>query len=275
MMRITIFFLILAGFYASESSALELPERLAVPGGVAIVEVGKSSDPAPTVRFGKKPVLVMEQSGKWLAVIGLPLSVDSGEQEIRVRNAGVNDWQSISFKVKTNAYPEQRLTIKNKRKVDPNEEDMKRIRRDNAKIARAKQHWSDEIIATRFSLPVSGIRSSAFGLKRFFNDKPRRPHGGLDIAAPEGTPVYAPANGTIIETGDFFFSGNCIFLDHGQGLQTFYAHLSKIDVEPGQAVKKGEKIGEVGETGRVTGAHLHWSVGLNQTWVNPDLFLER
>ena len=95
----------------------------------------------------------------------------------------------------------------------------------------------------------------------------------MDIAAVEGTPIYAPADAYVVETGDYFFSGNCIFLGHGQGLQTFYAHLSKIDVSPGQQIKRGQKIGEVGATGRVTGAHLHWSVGLNQTWVEPNLFL--
>lgn len=274
-MRFLVLFLFLAGLYTTESHANELPDRQTVPGGVAIVEVGKASDPAPEVRFNKKPVLLMERHGKWLAVIGLALTTKAGENSIKVRQFGSNDWKSHKFTVNTLDYPEQRLTIKNKRKVDPNAEDLKRIRKDSAVIAKAKKHWSDEVIATRFSLPVEGIRSSAFGLKRFFNDKPRRPHGGLDIAAAEGTPVVAPAVGKVIETGDFFFSGNCIFIDHGQGLITFYAHLSKIDVKPGDTLAKGQKIGEVGQTGRVTGAHLHWSVGLNQTWVNPNLFLDK
>ncbi len=255
-------------------TAFELPRRQSTPGGVAIIELGTANTPRPTVRFNKKKVLTIRNRGKWVALVGIPLSTKPGVQKIEVKANESNNWQDKNFTVKSKHYTEQRLTIKNKRKVDPNEEDMLKIRADRVLIANAKKHWSEETLATKFKLPVLGRLSSEFGLKRFFNGKPRRPHGGLDIAASEGTPVYAPADGIVIESENFYFSGNCIFIDHGQGLQTFYAHLSKRDVKPGQAVKKGQKIAEVGQTGRVTGPHLHWSVGLNQTWVDPNLFLE-
>jgi murein DD-endopeptidase MepM/ murein hydrolase activator NlpD len=248
-----------------------LPHSTAVPGGVVTVDLGSADGPAPVVRYHKKRVMVLKSDGHWQAVVGIPLSARTGKQQLEVATRS----QTVPFEVKPKNYAEQRLTIQNKRKVNPNKEDMKRINGERGRINAALAHWQQQdMVETRFTLPVTGRLSSPFGLRRFFNEQPRKPHSGIDIAAPEGTPIVAPAAGRIIENGDFFFNGNSVFIDHGQGLVTLYCHMSRIDVKPGQLVTRGETIGAVGQTGRVTGPHLHWSVSLNDARVDPGLFFD-
>lgn len=248
-----------------------LPTHNPVPGGVAVIDIGTGQG-KPQGYFNKRKVLTAQVGDRWYAVVGIGLKVKPGKHQI-VAAWPKADNQKHSFSVTSKDYPAQYLTIKNKRKVDPNKEDIKRIQSESGRKRKARNTWSTKISAQQaFIRPTSGIESSQFGLRRFFNKKPRRPHMGLDIAAPEGQPIVAPAAGKVVEAGNFFFSGNVIFLDHGQGLVTLYAHMNKLDVSVGQQVKQGEKIGEVGQTGRVTGAHLHWSVLLNGQYVDPKLF---
>ena len=256
----------------NRSTGDRLPTAQYTPGGVAIIAL--DADKLPTATFNDIPVAVLKTSQGYQAMVGIPLSAEPGwhQLEVSYQNGSL---QTHEFEITKKDYPESYITIKNKRQVNPDEEDMVRIRKDRTSIANAKRYRHKSVLGVQFDPPVEGVQSSSFGSRRFFNNQPRRPHGGMDIAAVEGTPVYAPADAHVIETGDYFFSGKCIFLGHGEGLQTFYAHLSKIDVSPGDTVKRGQKIGEVGATGRVTGAHLHWSVGLNRTWVDPELFLRK
>jgi murein DD-endopeptidase MepM/ murein hydrolase activator NlpD len=253
------------------ADALPLPHTAAVPGGITLVDVGPVSLTPPIVHYGKKRVMVLANQDRWQAVVGIPLSAKPGEHRLTLKGHKA----PLRFQVATKDYAEQHITIKDKRKVNPTALDMKRITRERGRINQALRHWRAQAgVQTRFVPPVSGPLSSPFGLRRFFNEQPRKPHSGIDIAAPAGTPIRAPAAGRIIETGEFFFNGNSVFIDHGQGLITMYCHMSRIDVKPGQEVAQGEAIGAVGQTGRVTGPHLHWGVSLNDARVDPTLFFD-
>ena len=110
--------------------------------------------------------------------------------------------------------------------------------------------------------------------KRLFNGEERAPHSGQDIPAPVVQKVISPADGIVVQTGNYFFNGNTVLVDHGQGLISMFCHLSKIHVEKGQHIRQGEQLGLVGKTGRVTGAHLHWGMSLNNARVDPQLFIK-
>lgn len=259
-----------------------LPRHSPVPGGVAVIDLGPASQPTPTARWGEQPIAVVRDNGRWLALLGIPLDTLPGELEIRVFSASppgpavapmVMAIRHVAVGIRN--YPEQRLTIKDKRKVEPNADDLARIERERQITAAVKRQFSASTPFTDFALPATGPLSSRFGLRRIFNGLPRNPHAGLDVAVGSGAPIRAPAAGVVANTGDYFFNGNTVFIDHGQGLISAYMHMSRIDVRHGQPVKKGEILGTVGATGRVTGPHLHWAVILNNTPVDPELFLGR
>ena len=255
----------------SFANANELPDESNVPGGVVIIPI--NSKDRPKAFFYDKRVLVIGESQNWKAIIGIPLKIELGEHKLKVVSNGVE--ANYLFEVVGKAYEAQYLTIKNKRQVNPNKEDMLRITRERKLISKAKINWREiDNVPLRFIKPAKGPFSSSFGLRRFFNNQPRNPHSGLDIAAETGTPIVAPAAGIVTNAGDYFFNGKTVFLDHGQGLITMYCHMENISVEEGDIVDVNDLLGTIGSTGRVTGAHLHWSVILNNTTVEPLLFLK-
>lgn len=252
-----------------------LPQQSAVPGGVVIIELAADSrGEVPKAFYHKKPVVVINAKNRWLAVIGIPLSAKIGKQFI-IQESAAGQAIRHNFTVADKAYKTQHLTITNKRKVNPYAEDMARITKEKHRIRKTLAHWDARTLNNlTFIAPVEGRRSSSFGLRRIFNGQPRRPHSGMDIAAPSGTPVIAPSAGVVTNTGNYFFNGNSVFIDHGQGLITMYLHLDSISVKEGDRLEQGDLLGTVGETGRVTGPHLHWGVSLNNARVDPALFLE-
>jgi hypothetical protein len=251
-----------------------LPQSSNVPGGIAIIPLGSDSASAdmPQTWYGDQPVLVTSDHGLWYAVVGLPLDMTPGSHELRVKIGDVT--KALDFMVNTKHYPEQHVTLEDKSKVELSAEDEARADRELAAIQELKRHWraaQDTDLA--FILPVKGRLASRFGLRRYFNEEPRAPHAGIDVAVALGTPVKASAQGQVLAVDDYFFNGRTIFVDHGNGLITMYCHLERIDAKPGETVRKGQRIGLSGKTGRATGPHLHWSVVLNGAMVDPELFI--
>jgi len=255
--------------------AVALPLAANVPGGIALVPLGTvlDSPEPPRAWLGDRPVWVASDDGRWIAVVGVPIDTPAGAQTLRVRANGAERTQS--FDVREKHYAEQRITLKDSSKVTLSPRDEARALAEIGRIQALKKHWrQSEETDTAFSRPVAGRLASRFGLRRIFNGEPRAPHSGLDIAARRGTRVGAPAAGTVLTIDDYFFNGKTVFLDHGNGLLSMYCHLDRIDVKPGEILRKGQTLGRIGATGRASGPHLHWSVVLNGTMVDPALFLK-
>jgi len=249
---------------------IDLPRESAVPGGIKMLHL-EGGAALPYVEFDEHRVLVLQDGSSWLAVIGIPLNATLGPHRVIVHDA--QGRQEIEFTVGDKQYTSQSLKVA-PRQVNLSPADLARFNAERIRIEHALSHWADAAPESlHMAPPVPGPRSSSFGSRRVFNGESRNPHTGMDIAAPTGTPVRVPIAGTVVETGDFFFDGNAVFVDHGRGLISMYCHLSAIDVTTGQHVAAGERIGAVGATGRATGPHLHWGVALNRAWVDPELFL--
>jgi murein DD-endopeptidase MepM/ murein hydrolase activator NlpD len=211
---------------------------------------------------------VVRQGDHWLTIAGIPLDTEPGSARIELPGG-----ESRSFEIRAKDYAVQQLKVA-PGQVNLSPADEARVARETEKQRAAREAFTARIPATlRMQQPVPGRRSSSFGLRRVFNGEARRPHSGMDIAAPTGTPIKAPLAGKVVDVGSYFFNGNSVILDHGLGLTTLYCHLSKIDVEVGQELARGEVLGLVGATGRVTGPHLHWGVMLSGASVDPALFL--
>lgn len=291
-------------------ATLPFPMSSAVPGGVAVVPLGAARR-APKAIWNGIPVLVTGSSSGWFAVLGIPLHTLQDRLVLEVQDAvsgapraaklapahdkgkgrdvettataragkaqseaSSTGLRRIDVPIHPHQYAEQHLKVA-PGQVTLSKEVLSRHLRERKQSARIMATWTEPVPASlQLHQPVPGVRSSSFGLRRFFNGQPRNPHGGMDIAAPVGTPVKAAAPGVVIDTGDYFFNGNTVWVDHGAGLLTMYCHLDRIRARVGQRVRTGDVIGTVGKTGRVTGPHLHWSVCLNRTMVDPALFLK-
>ena len=248
------------------------PRLAKVPGGVARVDFGPS-DRTPRAHLNDLPLLVTRHADGWSAFVGIPLDWRAGSTLWVTAELGDAALARFGIAVGNKQYATQRLTVA-PGKVELSAANLARHEREQVYLRALLRTFSETRPANLvMAPPVPGPRSSSFGLRRVFNGQPRSPHNGMDFAAPFGTQVVAAAAGMVIDSGDYFFPGRLLILDHGQGWLSLYAHLSSVDVRVGETVAAGAPIGKVGASGRVTGPHLHFAVYLNAAAVDPALFL--
>ncbi len=244
-----------------------------MPGGIAVIDF-YTNHSTPKAYYGNVPVYIQHINDQhWQALVGIPLLATTGEKQLTIQDFSN---RKINFNVSGHTYKEQHITLTGKKKkyINPNLAHMDRINRERPILTKARKTFSNNAFDNDYFIrPASGVITGIFGLKRFYNGKSRRPHTGIDYAGKTGTPIKASANGKVIIADNFFFNGNAVFIDHGQGLISVYIHMNEILVELDQIIKQGDTIGTIGQTGRTTGPHLHYGIYLNQTTINPDLLL--
>lgn len=250
------------------------------PGEIVVLHVRTSEAPASIEASAFGAALRFFPAGPanvWSTLIGIDLEVEPGSHPVTVRAAAVDGSTAETvhrLAVEPKQFATRRLTVE-PRYVDPPPDVVERILRERDRLAAlfpvssAVRYWRGG-----FLRPVPGPANSAFGRRSVFNGQPRSPHSGADFRAAAGTPIKAPNEGVVVLAGDLYFSGNVVIIDHGWGLYSYFAHLSAIDVAEGDRVRPGTVVGKVGATGRVTGAHLHWTVRLNDARVDPLALLE-
>ena len=228
------------------------------------------TEPGAKVMLGDAPVMV---GGDGMFVIGFGRDQAPHAQLTIIGPDGTVEQQS--FDIAQRRYDIQRIDKLDQSKVTPNAADQARIKSDQDQINQARANPSDaRDFLVPFIWPAKGPISGVYGSQRILNGEPRAPHVGLDIAAPEGAPVVAPAPGIVrLAAKDFFLTGGTVILDHGFGVQSIFIHMSRVDVAAGQALKQGEAIGAVGKTGRATGPHLHWGMNWGAVRLDPALWV--
>lgn len=254
------------------AGAAPFPANDAVPGGVAVVALPAQTKSAPKVNLDGHRVMVVSHAGQWYALVGLSLDTTPRAKTLEVKSGSVAS--TLSFAVTSKEYATQSLTITNPEMVNPTPAQLKRIEREQKHLDMVVNGWRrTRTPGINFIWPANGPETSGFGLKRILNGEAKSPHSGIDIGAPAGTPVHAPADAVVADVGHYYFCGKTLTLDMGQGLYSVYCHLSRIRVRPGQKVKQGQLVGNIGATGRTTGPNLHWTVRLNGAAVDPHVFL--
>lgn len=252
--------LALAALTTSQGSALQL--TFPVEPGVTKVEIEWQMKKVPFVRVGDK----------WLTVIGVDLDTKPGEHNATVlftRQDGRIDKRETIVNVEGADFPTTELKVPDKY-VQLNPPDLERSARETKEINAIYSAITNEILWDKpFRAPIAGGTGSNFGHRRVFNGEARAPHSGADLRAKTGTPIHSTNRGRVVLAKDLFFTGNTVIVDHGLGIYSLYAHLSRIDVKKGATVENGQVVGLAGATGRVTGPHLHWGVRIQGARVDP------
>lgn len=258
---------------AMAASLVGLPARadISLKGPVeqGAIAVGKT-DPRARVTLDGGAIMVSRRG-----YFAIGFDRDHGPRAKLVVTPPSGKTETKVLKVASRAWDIQRISGIAPRYVTPPDDQIARIKREQAlKLASRPRDTDEDWFAGKFIWPAEGPISGIFGSQRIFNGEPRNPHYGVDVAAPSGAPIVAPADGIVrLAEPDMFFEGGLIFIDHGQGVISQMMHMSRIDVKTGQRVRQGEPIGAVGKTGRATGAHLHWGMLWRGAHVDPSLLV--
>lgn len=235
-----------------------------------VVVRGVEAEPQGTFRGA--PLAFSRGGDTFVGWAVVPLDAKAGSAALVVRAGGEEVRKSL--RVVAKKFPEQRLKVEDKY-VSPSKEQQERIEREKKRLDAIYARRTEAPPPDRpFVRPVPGEPTSMFGLRRFFNGEPRAPHAGLDLKAAAGTPVKNAGPGVVVLADDLYFAGKTVIVDHGAGLFTIYAHLSRVDVKDGEAVEAGRVVGLSGATGRVTGPHLHWGARVGETIFDPRALLD-
>lgn len=239
------------------------------PGELVVVTIAtaKAQAAVHATAFGHALTPYRVDDRTWRVLVGIDLDVTPGTYRVAV-NADGAPQTSTSLRVLTKAFPTRHLTV-DESFVNPPAEAQAQIAADAAALNAIWATPDPSRLWTTFVRPVSEPANSAFGTRSVFNGQPRSPHGGADFPSPTGTPVHAPAAGTVVLARNLYYTGNTVVIDHGLGLFSMLCHFSEIDAHDGDHVTAGQVVGKVGATGRVTGPHLHWAVRLNGARVDP------
>jgi hypothetical protein len=242
------------------------------PGEVVLLTV-VTAEPATALQvsaFGKSFLPFNVDARTWKVLIGIDLDVPAGRHVVSISTEGPKPQRTThTLQVLAKAFPTRKLTV-DPNFVNPPPEAQERIARDQKDLDQVwKSSASNRLWHDQFVRPVPDQSNSAFGTRSVYNGEPRSPHAGADFLSPAGRPIVAPNGGRVALAKDLYLSGNTVILDHGLGLFSTFMHLSKIDVKEGDVVTSGQRLGEVGATGRVTGPHLHWAVRVSGSRVDP------
>ena len=243
------------------------------PGGIYITEISKAEYNQDLLIDGQK-ILKWNKNNKFYVLYGLSYHLKTEQHNFEIKNKDGAVLREIGINIVQKSFRTQKINV-NKKYTKPTDKILEKIKKDRIKLVKARKIWFENNPDMEFILPVKGITTGIFGTKRFYNGIEGNYHNGFDIAADTGTPIVAPSSGKITLTGNFFYNGKTIILDHGRSLKSIMIHLDEILVEENQYVEKGQIIGKVGTTGKSTGAHLHWSVLVNNTYIDPELLIDK
>jgi murein DD-endopeptidase MepM/ murein hydrolase activator NlpD len=249
--------------------------RAIQPGAVVRLDVSctckAAGRPATARVFDREIPLVPVRDGAWSGLIGIDLDTTAGTYPIQIAAESADATPRTAthpLAVTARRFPTRRLTVAPVY-VEPPAAELERIAADTARLDALYKTTTGQSLPGQFEAPIAAPPQDTFGARSIFNGQPRSPHAGTDFRAPAGTRIVAPAAGSVVLADDLFFTGRTVVIDHGLGLISVLAHMSKIGVRVGDAVQRGDVLGAVGATGRATGPHLHWSVRLNGARVDP------